>query len=96
MSSSEDEIVDRQSSSDEELDTPPAEPQDKDEEELELERLVFGAPSEFADRVALFSESDRRKRLGLDGEALGDDSQDGLEDLADDDVRTPGRCVPCR
>ena len=91
MSSSEDETFDQQSSSDEGPDATEAEQIDKDEEELELERLVFGAPSEFADRVAQFSESDRRKRLGLDGEATGADGQDGLEELPDDDVRTPAR-----
>jgi hypothetical protein len=87
MSSSEDEILDDQSSSDEDPETTSPEQLEKDEEELELEKLVFGAPSEFTDRVAQFSGSDRRKRLGLEGGALGEDEQDGLEELADDDVR---------
>ena len=80
-------MIHHQSSSDHDPDTMPAEQLDKDDEELALERLVFGAPSEFADRIARFSESDRRKRLGLDGGETGADGGDGLEEMADDDVR---------
>jgi hypothetical protein len=87
MSSSEDEMLDPQSSADEATDVMPAEPQDKDDEELALERLVFGAPAEFADQVARFSESDRRKRIGLDDGEAGAEGDAGLEDIADDDVR---------
>jgi hypothetical protein len=92
MSSPEDEIREDElsgdpSSSNEDAEMATPEFLEKDEEEMELERLVFGAPSAFTDGITQFSESDRRKRLGLEIEAAGDEEEDGLEELADDDVR---------
>jgi hypothetical protein len=100
MSTSGDESPDHNPSSDDDTAAAmPTEPTPKDDEELELERLVFGAPADFADRVARFSESDRRKRLGLDADGPGAAGGDAaLEELADDDVSTfrPPRAAASR
>jgi hypothetical protein len=72
---------------------------DRDSEERELERLVFGNDVEFKNDISDFARATKRGTTTLEIESDDDvpvDEQTGLEDLEDGDVSAdPIRCVLC-